>query len=84
MQVWIFIKLYFKEHPEEAEELHKKIVEAIENERREMLSKGGKKDASKATAQSDDDEITPPNKPAKPVSKSVSIDADDFDDDLEM
>ncbi len=77
-------KLYFKEHPEEAEELHKKIVEAIENERREMLSKGGKKDASKATAQSDDDEITPPNKPAKPVSKSVSIDADDFDDDLEM
>lgn len=77
-------KLYFKEHPEEAEELHKKIVEAIENERREMLSKGGKKATSKATAQSDDDEITPPSKPAKPVSKSVSIDADDFDDDLEM
>ena len=77
-------KLYFKEHPEEAEQLHKKIVEAIENERREMLSKGGKKAASKAGVQPDDDEIAPPNKPTKPVSKSVSIDADDFDDDLEM
>ena len=77
-------KLYFKEHPEEAEELHKKIVEAIENERREMLSKGGKKAASKASVQSDDEEATTPSKPAKPASKSVSIDADDFDDDLEM
>ncbi len=77
-------KLYFKEHPEEAEELHKKIVEAIENERREMLSKGGKKATSKASVQSDDEEATTPSKPAKPASKSVSIDADDFDDDLEM
>ena len=75
-------KLYFKEHPEEAEELHKKIVEAIENERKEMLSKSGKKAATKAT-QSDDD-VTPASKPAKPASKSVSIDTDDFDDDLEM
>ncbi len=77
-------KLYFKEHPEEAEELHKKIVEAVQNEQKELLSKTVKKSAKASAKPEDNSNIEPPAKPAKPVSKSVSIDADDFDDDLEM
>lgn len=78
-------KLYFKEHPEQAEELHKKIVDAIMQERQEMLSKGGRKAMAKQADVSIEDNNEPEKqKPAKPASKAVSIDADDFDDDLEM
>lgn len=79
-------KLYFKEHPEQAEELHKKIVDAIISERKEMLSKGGRKPTAKQADVSAEDDNNEPEKqkPAKPASKAVSIDADDFDDDLEM
>ena len=78
-------KLYFKEHPEEAEEVHKQIEQAILAEREEALKKGGKAGRGKAEPASGKPE--PPAAPkAAPVtaSKAVSIDADDFDDDLEI
>ncbi len=73
-------KLYFKEHPEEAEQVHKQIEEAILAERAEAAKKGLKQPLAKAK----DGSGAEPPKPA-PVSsaKAVSIDADDFDDDLE-
>ncbi len=76
-------KLYFKEHPEEAEQVHKQVEEAILAERAEAAKKGLKQPLAKAK----DGSGAEPPKPAKaaPVSsaKAVSIDADDFDDDLE-
>ncbi|MDR3766018.1 MAG: recombinase RecA [Butyricicoccus sp.] len=80
-------KLYFKEHPEEAEEVHKQIEQAILAEREEALKKGGKAGRGKADAASASIKPEPPAAPkAAPVtaSKAVSIDADDFDDDLEI
>lgn len=72
-------KLYFKEHPEEAEALHREISAAILAERETMLAKKNPGQPSAGAAEA---------KPAKaaPVSsaKAVSIDADDFDDDLEV
>lgn len=77
-------KLYFKENPEQAEELHKKIVEAIFKEREELLAKGNKKLAAakasitqKITAEEEINQNSV-------KSKSISIDADDFDDDLDL
>ena len=68
-------KLYFKEHPEEAEPILAERAEAAKKGLKQPLAKA--KDGSGAE----------PPKPAKaaPVSsaKAVSIDADDFDDDLE-
>ena len=76
-------KLYFKEHPEEAEQVHKQVEEAILTERAEAAKKGLKQPLAKTK----DGSGAEPPKPAKaaPVSsaKAVSIDADDFDDDLE-
>ncbi len=80
-------KLYFKEHPEEAEEVHKQIEQAILAEREEALKKGGKAGRGKADAAPASGKPDPPAAPkAAPVtaSKAVSIDADDFDDDLEI
>ena len=80
-------KLYFKEHPEEAEEVHKQIEQAILAEREEALKKGGKAGRGKADAVPASGKPEPPAAPkAAPVtaSKAVSIDADDFDDDLEI
>ena len=70
-------KIYFKEHPEEAEILHEKIMAAIAEESSKMTAKGKKKDK-------EEEEI--PVKPAEPEkkaakSKAVAIDADDFDED---
>lgn len=77
-------KLYFKENPEQAEELHKKIVEAIFKEREELLAKGNKKlTAAKASITQKitaEEEINQNSV----KSKSISIDADDFDDDLDL
>ena len=74
-------KLYFKEHPEEAEQVHKQIEEAIIQERAENMRKSGKSARGGAAAAN----AEPPKPKAAPasVSKAVSIDADDFDDDLE-
>lgn len=78
-------KLYFKDHPEEAEQVHQQIEQAILKERAEAVRKGPKA-ASVKTSPTVSDSIEPPKPPkAAPVSsaKAVSIDADDFDDDLE-
>ncbi|MGN1008698.1 MAG: DNA recombination/repair protein RecA, partial [Butyricicoccus sp.] len=77
-------KLYFKEHPEEAEQVHKQIEEAILAERAEAAKKGLKQPLAKAKDGDDAEAPKPPK--AAPVSsaKAVSIDADDFDDDLEV
>ena len=79
-------KLYFKEHPEDAERVRTQIEEAIRKEQAEGLKKGGKPSAKSKDSTSDAHEEDAP-KPAKaPTSsaKAVSIDADDFDDDLEV
>lgn len=68
-------KLYFKEHPEEADALQAKIMEAVEAERTKTAQAQAAKPAPAAG--------TPAAKPAVPKassSKAVSIDADDFDD----
>lgn len=73
-------KRYFEEHPEDAEALHKKIVEKAKEE----LAKGY--DPSAAVAENDTEETddntnsTTPAKKRTSASKAVSIDADDFDD----
>ncbi|MGM9612711.1 MAG: recombinase RecA [Butyricicoccus sp.] len=77
-------KLYFKDHPEDAEQVHKQIEEAILAERAEAAKKGLKQPLAKAKDGDDAEAPKPPK--AAPVSsaKAVSIDADDFDDDLEV
>lgn len=88
-------KLYFKEHPDEAEALHQKIMDAIAAQQKAALGHGG--------AANDDDELPEddsfgespesaiemptPDKPSRgrsASSRAVSIDADDFDDDLDI
>ena len=80
-------KLYFKDHPEEAEQVHQQIEQAILKERAEAVRKGpGPKAASVKASPAASGSIESPKPPkAAPVSsaKAVSIDADDFDDDLE-
>lgn len=79
-------KLYFKEHPEEAEELHKKIVEAIAKDHAKLApkrkKKGGKDEDT--TEETTEDSAAPTEtreekKAEKP--RAVAIDADDFDED---
>ncbi len=79
-------KLYFKEHPEEAEELHKKIVEAIAKDHAKLApkrkKKGGKdEDTTEETAEDSaaPTETREEKKAEKP--RAVAIDADDFDED---
>ena len=79
-------KLYFKEHPEEAEELHKKIVEAIAKDHAKLApkrkKKGGKdEDTTEETAEDSTapTETREEKKAEKP--RAVAIDADDFDED---
>lgn len=89
-------KLYFKEHPEEGEELHQKILEAIKTRQAETVA-NRKNNKTVRTKSEDDDEaadeyIEEPEAaaPAKKgktrgsASRAVSIDADDFDDDLDL
>ena len=91
-------KLYFKEHPDEAETLHKQILDAISKQQAEMVA--NRKNNKTVAEKEDEDEIPadedftdmPESEPApakKPkgrgsASKAVSIDADDFDDDLDL
>lgn len=88
-------KQYFKEHPDEAAALEAKIIEAVTQERLEGRSKVKKKKASKDDADDvgapgadeliDEVDDPAPAKTARPYSsKAVSIDADDFDDDLDV
>lgn len=92
-------KIYFKEHPDEAEALHAKIMEAIAARQKAALGHDG--DAANAE---DGEETFPPvdsfeDSPENPLempapekktrgrtasSRAVSIDADDFDDDLDI
>ena len=79
-------KLYFKDHPEEAEELHKKIVEAIAADHAKLAPKRKKKGKDDEDAE-ETEETTASAAPAareekKPEkSRAVAIDADDFDED---
>ena len=91
-------KLYFKEHPDEAETLHKQILDAISKQQAEMVA--NRKNNKTVAEKEDEDEIPadedftdmPESEPApakKPkgrgsASKAVSIDADDFDDELDL
>lgn len=80
-------KQYFKEHPDQAEELKKKIFEALEKQREELK---GKPVETETVSEEDLDDLPAedpieieedaPKKTGK-ASRSVSIDADDFDDD---
>lgn len=76
-------KQYFKEHPEQAEQLHQKIMEAIAADKSKMLAKRSKK--------KDDEAEQPASVTSTPIasgednkmaakSKAVAIDADDFDE----
>ena len=76
-------KLYFKEHPEDAERVRKQIEEAIRAEQAEGLKKGGKP-AAKGKSSSEDEDAPKLAKAPTSSAKAVSIDADDFDDDLEV
>lgn len=89
------VKIYFKDHPEEAEMVHQKINEAIMKERAEQaLAKRGTakllKDKAKGDEEPDEGAQTEapddlPEAPRKPApSRAVAIDADDFDDELDV
>ncbi len=74
-------KQYFLDHPEEAEALHKRIEEAM---RAEAASSASKRASSRRPAATPVAETAPAPAPTKgKATKAVSIEADDFDDDLE-
>ncbi len=80
-------KQYFEEHPEEAEELHQKIVEAITADHSKLAAKRKKKgkddEADSAADMPEEETAAAPRDEKKQAAKSraVSIDADDFDED---
>lgn len=76
-------KLYFKDHPEEAEELHKKIVEAIAADHAKLAPKRKKKGKDDEDAEESEETTVPAAREEKKPEKSraVAIDADDFDED---
>ena len=76
-------KLYFKDHPEEAEELHKKIVEAIAADHAKLAPKRKKKGKDDEDAEETTASAAPAAREEKKPEKSraVAIDADDFDED---
>lgn len=79
-------KLYFKEHPEEAEELHKKIVEAIAKDHAKLApkrKKKGGKDEDTTEETTEDSAVPTETREEKKAEKprAVAIDADDFDED---
>ena len=81
-------KQYFEEHPEEAEELHQKIVEAITADHSKLAAKRKKKgkdddEADSAADMPEEETAAAPRDEKKSAAKSraVSIDADDFDED---
>lgn len=88
-------KLYFKEHPEVAEDVHQQIVDAILKERAALAQ--AKRGKTAKTRDEDNDPLAdlppvegvpvPPaaeSAPAARASRAVSIDADDFDDGLDV
>lgn len=96
-------KLYFKEHPDEAEALHQRIMEAIAKHQADVVANRKNNKTVKAHAAEDDEtdemepemeesiEVESAEEPAAKKAKgrssaarAVSIDADDFDDDLEL
>ena len=86
-------KLYFKEHPDVAERVHQEIVEAILKERAEQSktkrSAAALKGKSKEAASGDDETeetLSAPEEESAPARqpRAVSIDADDFDDGLDV
>lgn len=99
------VKIYFKDHPDEAEELHQKIMEAIaaqqEAERAHRKSRKALDAAAEGLPGEEDEDgipgvddlgevadpvIDPPGRKsaARKVTRAVSIDADDFDDELDV
>lgn len=77
-------KLYFKEHPEEAEELHKKIAEAVAADHAKLAPKRKKKGKDdEDVEETEETTAAPAAREEKKAEKSraVSIDADDFEDD---
>ncbi|MBR3867590.1 MAG: DNA recombination/repair protein RecA, partial [Butyricicoccus sp.] len=72
-------KEYFANHPEEAEDLRVKLMEAMKAANEEAKAKMRKMPRPVVT----DSEPAAPAAPAKPVSRAVSVDADDFADDLD-
>ena len=86
-------KLYFKEHPDVAERVHQEIVEAILKERAEQSKTKRSAAALKGKpteAATGDDEteetLSAPEEESAPARqpRAVSIDADDFDDGLDV
>ena len=82
-------KLYFKEHPEEATALQAKLMEAMQEETKNGITRAKPAKKSKKGANDDDsaeesaeESVEEAPKPAKAVSRAVSVDADDFEDDL--
>lgn len=73
-------KLFFKENPEIAEQLEKDIVEAAKKEKEEKKENREKKAQKVAKIAEKEPEKQTPSKPTK----AVSIDADDFDDGVEI
>ena len=72
-------KEYFANHPEEAEDLRVKLMEAMKAANEEAKAKMRKMPRPVVT----DSEPAAPAAPSKPVSRAVSVDADDFGDDLD-
>lgn len=72
-------KQYFEEHPEEAEDLRKRIMEYVEEERRKTLAKGEYMPVSDDDEEEDEELPVPPARNQGVSSSAVSIDADDFD-----
>lgn len=72
-------KIYFKEHPEQAEILHEKIMNAIAEENNKLAAKAAKKSKDENLPAAPVSKPEPEKKAAK--SKAVAIDADDFDED---
>ena len=72
-------KEYFANHPEEAEDLRVKLMEAMRAANEEAKAKMRKLPRPVVS----DSEPAAPAAPAKPVSRAVSVDADDFGDDMD-
>lgn len=90
-------KLYFKEHPDESEALHQKIMQAIAAQQDALGHGADNKDAADDSGLPADDgfeempvsalELPGTEKRARgrtASSRAVSIEADDFDDDLDI
>ncbi len=86
-------KTYFKEHPDEAEALHKQIMEAISRHKASPAAVSRDVETGDELPEYDGEEAASyPEAAAAPkktrgrstASKAVAIDADDFDDDLDI